>query len=233
MSDPLETYGWTAVPRSQSKLLDSVKPKPATKITTSDITVPSSPVAQKVYEYAKAQLPEQTFNHSMRVFYYGSAIITQHLPHFAPSTETYFLTCLLHDIGTTATNLRATRMSFEFHGGLLALELLQSSGTPKEQAESVCEAIIRHQDLGESGSITTVGQLIQLATVFDNIGMNPELIHKETIESVTAKFPRNKWSSCFAATIREEVRLKPWSHTTAIDGFGKRVESNKLMEPYD
>jgi cyanamide hydratase len=71
MSDPLETYGWTAVPRSQSKLLDSVKPKPATKITTSDITVPSSPVVQKVYEYAKAQLPEQTFNHSMRVFYYG------------------------------------------------------------------------------------------------------------------------------------------------------------------
>lgn len=63
--------------------------------------------------------------------------------------------------------------------------------------------------------------------------MNPELIHKETIESVTTKFPRNKWSSCFAATIREEVGLKPWSHTTAIDGFGKRVESNKLMEPYD
>jgi len=149
------------------------------------------------------------------------------------STETYFLTCLLHDIGTTATNLRATRMSFEFHGGLLALELLQSSGAPKEQAESVCEAIIRHQDLGESGSITTVGQLIQLATVFDNIGMNPELIHKETIESVTAKFPRNKWSSCFAATIREEIGLKPWSHTTAIGGFGERVESNKLMEPYD
>jgi cyanamide hydratase len=57
-------------------------------------------------------------------------------------------------------------MSFEFQGGLLALELLQSSGAPKEQAESVCEAIIRHQDLGESGSITTVGQLIQLATVF-------------------------------------------------------------------
>ena len=71
MSDPLETYGWTAVPRSQSKFLDSVKPKPATKITTSDITVPSSPVAQKVYEYAKAQLPEKTFNHSMREYYYG------------------------------------------------------------------------------------------------------------------------------------------------------------------
>ena len=73
---------------------------------------------------------------------------------------------MLHDIGTTKTNLNATRMSFEFHGGLLALNLLQEHGASKSQAESVCEAIIRHQDLGESGMIHSVGQLIQLATVF-------------------------------------------------------------------
>ncbi|OCK78854.1 cyanamide hydratase family HD domain-containing protein [Lepidopterella palustris CBS 459.81] len=233
MSNLLEAYGWTPVPRSQSKLLGSIDSKPAAKISTSDVTLPSSQLAQKVFEYAKAQLPEQTFNHSMRVFYYGSALIKQHLPHFAPSTETYYLTCLLHDIGTTTTNLHATRMSFEFHGGLLALELLKSYGAPQEQAESVAEAIIRHQDLGESGMITTVGQLIQLTTVFDNMGINPSLIHKDTIDSVTKAYPRNKWSSCFAATIREEVGLKPWCHTTAIDGFAEGVEGNKLMEPWE
>lgn len=65
------------------------------------------------------------------------------------------------------------------------------------------------------------------------MGINPELIHKDTIESVVAGFPRKKWSSCFATTIREEVGLKPWSHTTAIDGFAEGVEGNKLMEPYD
>lgn len=96
----------------------------------------------------------------------GSAIVKQHLPQFTPFLETYFLTCLLHDIGTTKTNLEATRMSFEFHGGLLALNKLQEFGASKSQAESVAEAIIRHQDLGDSGTITSVGQLIQLATVF-------------------------------------------------------------------
>ena len=58
-------------------------------------------------------------------------------------------------------------MSFEFYGGFLALDLLQKElHAPKEQAESVAEAIIRHQDLGETGKITALGQLLQLATIF-------------------------------------------------------------------
>ena len=61
-------------------------------------------------------------------------------------------------------------MSFEFYGGFLALQLLQNEyQAPKVQAESVAEAIIRHQDLGQTGKITMVGQLIQLATVFGEV----------------------------------------------------------------
>ena len=83
------------------------------------------------------------------------------------SDETYLLTCLLHDIGTTDKNLSATLLSFEFYGGYLALDLLSKSlHAPISQAESVAEAIIRHQDPGESGKISSVGLLIQLATIF-------------------------------------------------------------------
>ncbi|KAF2494142.1 cyanamide hydratase [Lophium mytilinum] len=234
MAESISQYGFTAVPRSLSKILAHTASNPPAKVDAADITPPSSELAKKVYAYAKEHLSEQTFNHSMRVFYYGSTIATHHLPKFLPSLETYYLTALLHDIGTTTHNLHSTLLSFEFQGGLLALNLLQSLGAPKEQAESVAEAIIRHQDLGESGMITSVGGLIQLATVFaDNMGINPQLIDTATIESVTALFPRNKWSSCFAATIREEVGLKPWSHTTSIEGFAEGVEGNKLMEAYE
>ncbi|KAF2188205.1 putative cyanamide hydratase [Zopfia rhizophila CBS 207.26] len=229
----LRAHGWTAVPRAQSKVLSHVDKNNPAKISIKDISLPDSDVVKKTYEYAKSKLPEQTFNHSMRVYYYGAAIVKYHLPQMESLLDTYFLTCLLHDIGTTHANLNATHMSFEFFGGFLALNLLQKNGASKSQAESVTEAIIRHQDLGESGTISSVGQLIQLATVFDNMGINPHLIHKDTIESVTAAFPRKKWSSCFAATIREEAGLKPWCHTTAIDEFAEGVENNKLMEPYD
>lgn len=101
----------------------------------------------------------------------GQAIRHDHFPSWQFSDETYFLACLLHDIGTTDQNLHATLLSFEFYGGMLALNLLKDElRAPKEQAESVTEAIIRHQDLGESGKITVLGQLLQLATVFGGFG---------------------------------------------------------------
>ncbi|KAF2473850.1 cyanamide hydratase [Lindgomyces ingoldianus] len=232
-SEELASHGWMSVPRSQLKTLAHATRNSPAKVSVDDITLPNSSLVKQTLEFAKKELPKQTFNHSMRVYYYGSAIVKHHLPQMEPMLETYSLTCLLHDIGTTRTNLNATRMSFEFHGGFLALNLLQKHGASKSQAESVCEAIIRHQDLGESGSISSVGQLIQLATVFDNMGINPHLIHQDTIHSVVAAFPREKWSSCFAETIREEISLKPWCHTTAIDGFSEGVEKNQLMEPWD
>ena len=57
-------------------------------------------------------------------------------------------------------------MSFDLHGGLVALDTLKQIGAPSAQAESVAEAIIRHQDPVETGTIHTIGLLIQLATLF-------------------------------------------------------------------
>jgi cyanamide hydratase len=69
--------------------------------------------------------------------------------------------------------------------------------------------------------------------IADNVGLNPHLIHKETIESVTQAFPRMQWSGCFASTLKEELELKPWAHTTVIEGFAERVLGNDLMAPYE
>ncbi|KAL1599916.1 hypothetical protein SLS60_007721 [Paraconiothyrium brasiliense] len=165
----LETYGWTSVPHDQSILLNNVSPWNPATYDVAEIRIPDTDLAKKVTEYAKENLPEQVYNHSMRVYLYGAVIAQKHLPSFLPSLETYYLTSLLHDIGTTPENLHATLLSFEFYGGYLALNILQEYGAPKEQAESVVEAIIRHQDLGDVGTITTVGQLIQLATLFGSL----------------------------------------------------------------
>jgi hypothetical protein len=67
--------GWTAVPRSQGKLLAELTNPEPIKISLSDIPVPDSAVAKKTLEYAKSELPEKTFNHSMRVWYYGRSFL--------------------------------------------------------------------------------------------------------------------------------------------------------------
>lgn len=239
MSNPaIEMYGWTAVPRKVSDLLQQSQASgPAPAISVSSTPLPSSALSKAVHEHAQRELPIETFNHTMRVFYYGSAILQHSFPSWSsPSLiETYFLSCMFHDIGTTDKNIHATLLSFEFYGGMLSLDFLNSLGAPKEQAENVAETVIRHQDIGDVGTQTRVGALIQLATIFDNMGGQPQLVSKATIESVTGAYPRKKWSSCFAATIRRENGLKPWAHTTALGerAFPEGVESNALMAPYD
>lgn len=157
----------------------------------------------------------------------------QHFPEWRYSPETYLLAALLHDIGTTDTNMSSTQLSFEFQGGFQALNLLIQNGAPQSTAESVCETIIRHQDVGETGNITTLTAVTHFATLLDNAGANPELVHKDTIESIVHAWPREGWTGCFASTVRKECQLKPWSHTTKIDGFAEMVEANDTMRPYD
>lgn len=171
----------------------------------------------------------------------ASTIVQQQFPEHAKqfSPSTLALTCLLHDLGTSVENLSATHMSFEFYGAIKALQVLRDAGSTQDQAESICEAIIRHQDLGTEGNITFLGQVIQLATIYDNVGKHPnvenfgDIIHAETRDDVNKEFPRMEWLSCFAHTIREEEHLKPWCHTTHIPNFAEQVESNPLMKPYE
>lgn len=72
MADATHEHGWTAVPRSLEVLVKSRKnPLPSTPLAVDDISLPNSELVQQVMKYAKDNLSAETFNHSMRVFYYG------------------------------------------------------------------------------------------------------------------------------------------------------------------
>lgn len=159
------THGYTAVPRDPDRLKEQYAKsmQPPSPVLATSIDLPNTLLVSKIKDYAHQQLPTPTFNHSMRTFLYGRVMQTEHFPQWSFSDETYMLCCLLHDIGTTPGNLHATLMSFEFYGGMLAHNLLLQENAEKAQAEAVMEAIIRHQDVGKEGTITAVGQLLQLA----------------------------------------------------------------------
>lgn len=67
------------------------------------------------------------------------------------------------------------------------------------------------------------------------MGGNAGLVDPATLADVNRVWPRAGWSGCFAATIRQEIGLKPWAHTTHLgeDAFPEGVENNALMEPFD
>lgn len=75
MSEAIYKYGWAAQPRDVSVLLDGKKnnkePKP---LDVSSVQLPDTALAKSVLEYARKELSTETFNHSMRVYYYGTAV---------------------------------------------------------------------------------------------------------------------------------------------------------------
>ena len=75
MSSPstLETHGWTAQPRDVSAFLGAKDRLKAPEYqAVNSIPLPDTPLAKAVLDYARKELREETFNHSMRVYYYGA-----------------------------------------------------------------------------------------------------------------------------------------------------------------
>jgi cyanamide hydratase len=61
--------GWAAVPRSFIKSLVEVDKNKQAEMKVTEAVPPSSNLARKTQEFARQQLPVQTFNHFMRVWY--------------------------------------------------------------------------------------------------------------------------------------------------------------------
>ncbi|KAI0260956.1 hypothetical protein BC834DRAFT_1028402 [Gloeopeniophorella convolvens] len=248
-SDPVKFYGFTAVPRDPDVLFKdhptASGPTPKQDhFTVADFPLPDSGLVRQVQAFVKAELDEQTYNHSHRVYVYGTALVRTHFPGWEYDSETYLLACLLHDIGTAERFLATTKMSFEFKGAIVARDLILSRGGPEDQADSVCDAIVRHQDIFvKGGNITMVGQVLQLATILDNVGIRANLIHPELIRTTVAAYPRNGWSEHFAGVVEKELRLKPWCHSSTFEvpnyvpggpsNFATDVRGNDVMRPYD
>lgn len=75
--DPVAVHGWIAVPTDANVVLggnDYIhEPEP---LLVRDIKFPSDdPLVARVQEYAHEKLAPQTFNHSMRVYYFGTSLV--------------------------------------------------------------------------------------------------------------------------------------------------------------
>jgi hypothetical protein len=77
----ISTDGWAVVARSFEKSLVDVDKNKLARLSVKDVKLPDSAVSKKTHACTRQQLPERTFNHSMRVAYFG-----HHQCHFRPPT---------------------------------------------------------------------------------------------------------------------------------------------------
>ncbi|KAF9510417.1 hypothetical protein BS47DRAFT_1364526 [Hydnum rufescens UP504] len=142
-----------------------------------------------------------------RVFYLGQATARNHFPGHSLDLEAYYLSGLFHDIGCSENNLRATKMSFEFYGGIIARGWLLRNGTDQNLADSVAETIFRHTDC----------------------------FRYRKPHSTRSNHPIDNLGQCFGDTMQMELNLKPWSHTTALlkDEFVNAARENPYGKKFE
>lgn len=73
-AEDIAKHGWTAVPRDANTIFGE-KPfiHEPTALSVDEIPFPKDdPLVVKVQEYVKHQLAAPTYNHSMRVYYFGT-----------------------------------------------------------------------------------------------------------------------------------------------------------------
>lgn len=173
-------FGLEAVPRDVDAVLAGLSVQStAQSFALSDLAPPDTPLAKSIHDYAKQQLNAETYRHSMRVYYIGMAVLRTYFANtwgksLAADPTPWFLSTMLHDIGTTDANIASTHLSFEYFGGMLARELILKTAAKHDLdaayaqgvADSACETIIRHQDVGKRGFVSANTLLIHIGTLF-------------------------------------------------------------------
>ncbi|KAA8910396.1 hypothetical protein TRICI_004194 [Trichomonascus ciferrii] len=192
---------------------------------------PDSQICKRAQEYVQNELPPAILNHSFRVYAFGMAILKAQ--DYEVDPETFFLASMFHDIAASPKNIQATKLSFEFYGGILARNWFIDQGLNQDQADSIVEAIIRHT-MSPGKTIHACGQLLQLATAIDVVGNNGNLVHPNTVDNVVRAFPRLQLNVYFSDAMNNEVTLKPGCITASRgELYFSEIKNNKLMQKYD
>lgn len=88
----VEEYGWTAVPRDRTNVPTESKAKTSSIPVNFEEIWPKTERVSKAQAHVKQQLPQETYNHSLRVYCYGHTIVTQHFPDWIAVAKDKFCT---------------------------------------------------------------------------------------------------------------------------------------------
>ncbi|GAA6000494.1 uncharacterized protein JCM10292_001541 [Rhodotorula paludigena] len=213
-------YGLAPVLRDASQLSPaSPADPPFVQLDRLSKHIPDSDLVKAAAAHVKPLLGDKLWNHSHRAFLFAAYIRQVQFGDWEWDAEALYLACLFHDLGATEENLKSSKTSFEFYSAVLARDFLLGHADGKSRpdlVDSVCEAVVRHTNF-VSSMITVTGQLIQLGTLYDNIAQYRSWVHPQTVAEICKAYSRDAWAGCFHDTMKREIELKPWSHTTIFD----------------
>ena len=161
--------------------------KEATSI--SGVTVPDSKLAREATELVRDTESSLLFNHSTRVYYFGSLAGKRAGLSFDP--ELLYMAAMFHDMGLTP-QYRSKSDRFEVDGANCARAFLRQHNISQQEIDTVWTAIALHTTPGIPQYMHTVVALLTNGVEMDVLGIAYSEFSDADREAIVAAYPRTE-----------------------------------------
>jgi hypothetical protein len=174
--------------------------------TIAGVRIPDSALARDVTEFVQDTESPLLFDHSRRVFLWGSVQGQNKGLRFDP--ELLYVGAMFHDIGLVEGH-RSPDERFEIDGANAARAFLEEHGLPEEQIMTVWDSIALHTTPEIPRYKAPEAWLVTLGVEFDVLGLHLEDVPAELQADVVAAHPRTDFKTGIVEAFFEGMRDKP------------------------
>ena len=178
----------------------------AIRTTIAGIPIPDSAIAREATEFVQDIAPRLLFDHSRRVFLWGSLQGEKLGLDYDP--ELLYVGAMFHDIGLVEGH-RSEHERFEIDGANAARAFLQERGLPEEQITTVWDSIALHTTPEIPRYKQPEVRLVTLGVEYDVLGLHFHELSADQREAVLEAHPRAGFKEGIIAAFSAGMRAKP------------------------
>src|SRR5690348_10550749 len=162
--------------------------------TASALVIPDSLLAKEATEILREYSTDLLFNHSVRVYLFAAEQGRQQKLRF--DAELLYVAAAFHDLGLSR-KFSSQDERFEVDGANAARQFLISHNVPREQVQTVWEAIALHTTPGIPQYMRPEVALLYSGVGLDVLGKGFDQFPSDLREQIVAKHPRKHFKQDF------------------------------------
>jgi hypothetical protein len=170
------------------------------------IAIPDTPLVREITEYIRGTEDELLFNHSRRVFLFGT--LQGRRRGLQPDPELLYAGAMFHDIGLTE-GYRTSTLRFEVDGANAARDFLLERGVDESAARKVWLSIALHTTPGVPEFLDPEIALVTAGVETDVLGIGRGDLSSDEIEAVTAAHPRPDFKNRILRAFNDGMKHRP------------------------
>jgi len=178
----------------------------AAATTIAGIPIPDSTIARETTEFVQDASTPLLFDHSRRVFLWGSLQGERLGLDYDP--ELLYVGAMFHDIGLVEGH-RSEHERFEIDGANAARAFLERHGLAEEQVMTVWDAIALHTTPEVPRYKQPEVRLVTLGVEYDVLGLHFDELSPEQREAVLGAHPRIDFKEGIVEAFSAGMRDKP------------------------